>query len=125
MSCGSYPGRLTSSPEGGRKAGAAILAPMLTLALLPKLLAEIALLAWAGQALLGALIGARREHNGAWRLLGWVLQPWLAGVRRLAPRAWPERRVRALALALLLALWLLGSALKLWVCLGQGLAGCR
>src|SRR5438552_2238693 len=51
-----------------------------------KLVAEIALMALAGQFVLGLLAGARRDDNFFYRLLQVLTNPFVRGVRRITPR---------------------------------------
>ena len=85
---------------------------MLWLAMSVKLMCEVALMALAGRAVLGLLIGPARQANPFHRLLGFVVQP----VERVAGR-W--------SLALLAMLWLGATAAKLWLCVSAGMPACR
>lgn len=87
-----------------------------------KLLAEVALMALAGRALLGLLAGPGRDSNFFWQLLNAMVAPLERGLARLHPVA---GRTASLALLLLLA-WGLATTAKLMLCLGgPGLAACR
>lgn len=86
-----------------------------------KLIAEIALLCLAGQAVLGWLAGPGREGNAVYRLLRLATLP----LQRLLGRRLPQRHVALTTGALLLGLWLLASALKIGLCLRLGVALCR
>lgn len=99
--------------------------PLLLLAKSLKLMAEIALLCLAGQAVLGWLAGPGREGNAVYRLLRLLTAPLQRLVRRLSPRLVPDRHVPLATGALLLSLWLAASALKISLCLQIGLAACR
>ncbi|QPF72929.1 hypothetical protein G8A07_08300 [Roseateles sp. DAIF2] len=90
-----------------------------------KLLAEIALLALAGQWLLGLMIGARREHNVFYRLLQVLTGPLLRLTRRLSPRVVLDRHVPLAAFALLLVCWLAATLAKVSLCLQIGVQQCR
>lgn len=98
---------------------------MLMAAMLIKMLTEVALLALLGRWLLGLLVGVGREHNVFWRLLDVVVSPVLRGVARLSQgRLGPAGQARAAA-AMLLLLWLLATATKIYHCLALGPGACR
>ena len=98
---------------------------MLMAAMLIKMLTEVALLALLGRWLLGLLVGVGREHNVFWRLLDVVVSPVMNGVGRLSQgRLEPAGQARAAA-ALLLLLWLLATATKIYHCLALGSGACR
>lgn len=98
---------------------------MLVLAMSLKLVAEVALLALLGQALLGWLAGPARHTNPFWRLLDWVSLPPRRLVAWLGARRWPESRQRLAAGALLLGLWLAATLAKVVLCLRVGVQACR
>jgi len=100
-------------------------ATMLFLATSLKLLAEIALLALAGQALIGLLAGAGRERNPFYRALQLVGRPWVWAARRLSPRMVMERHLPLVAVALLLMAWLAAALAKISICLHIGVSLCR
>ncbi|ARN20751.1 hypothetical protein [Piscinibacter gummiphilus] len=87
-----------------------------------KLLAEIALLAWLGQAALGALLGAGRDRNVVYGLFRAVTSPlrWVSG---RWPTGWSPRVRTSLTVVLLLLLWIGALAWKVSLCLGA--AACR
>jgi len=87
-----------------------------------KLLAEIALLAWLGQAALGALLGAGRGRNVVYGLFRAVTSP-LRWVSARWPAGWPPRVRTSLTVFLLLLLWIGALAWKVSLCLGT--AACR
>lgn len=93
--------------------------------MLLKLWAEVALFSLLGQWVLGLLIGAKREDNMVYQLLGVVSLPFLwllsRGDRRLLPA---HRRRRWLALWLGV-LWLLATAGKIALCLQRGTSACN
>ncbi len=88
-----------------------------------KLLAEIALLAGLGEAALGWLLGARREHNLVHGLFRQVTAParWLGA--RLVRH--PGARQRLAGWLLLLGVWICAVLAKLSLCLQVGVALCR
>jgi hypothetical protein len=98
---------------------------MLLLASAVKLLIEIALMALAGQWLLGLLAGARRETNLFYRLLKVVTQPVVQGVRWITPRVVLDRHVPLVAFLLLAFGWLAATAFKIRLCLEIGVQACR
>lgn len=98
---------------------------MLTLLVLVKLWAEVALLALLGQWVLALLVGARREGNLIYELLRVVSSPVVQLVARLGPAGLPARRQGAIAVLLLCVLWLAATAGKVWLCLGGGANSCR
>ncbi|NDY90629.1 hypothetical protein [Ideonella livida] len=97
---------------------------MLWLAVVLKLWAEVACLAWVGRALLGCLVGRERaEYNLFWRLLDAAVAPLERLACRLAGgRAWPVW----LWMGVLAAVWVAATALKVQQCRAQPAASlCR
>lgn len=90
-----------------------------------KLIAEIALLALAGRALLGLLAGAGRERNAFYRLLDVIAGPVIKLVRRITPRVVVDRHVPLAAFVLLSGVWLALTATKIELCLQLGVQACR
>lgn len=90
-----------------------------------KLLAEIALFAFAGQWLLGLLAGAKRESNFFYRLFVIVTQPVVRGVRLMSPRQVIDRHVPVAAFVLLLMVWLVATIARIDICLKVGIDTCR
>jgi hypothetical protein len=90
-----------------------------------KLVAEIALLAMAGQWLLGLLVGAQRDSNVFYRLLQVLTNPFIKAVRAVAPRAVIDRHVPAAAFVLLALVWLAATLAKIGLCLQIGIQACR
>lgn len=90
-----------------------------------KLIAEIALLAMAGQWLLGLLVGQQRERNVIYRLLQVLTQPFVRLARWVSPRLVLERHLPLAAFLLMLGVWLLATALKIQLCLQIGVRLCR
>lgn len=81
-----------------------------------KLLAEIALFAWLGQFVLGALLGARRSGNvihGLFEVVLWPLR-WLT--EHGLPSTWSVRSRRIIAAMLLFVFWALALAWKVHLC---------
>lgn len=90
-----------------------------------KLLAEIALMALAGQWLLGLLAGAKRDSNVFYRVFQVVTAPVLRGARLLAPRIVLDRHLPLVAFLLLALVWLLATTAKIRICLEIGIQACR
>ena len=90
-----------------------------------KLLAEIALMALAGQFVLGLLAGTKREGNFFYRTLQVVTNPVIKGVRWLAPRVVLDRHIPLAALVLLISIWMVATVAKVDICLRVGLEACR
>lgn len=90
-----------------------------------KLVAEIALMALAGQFLLGLLAGARREGNLFYQLLTMLTNPFVKGARWLAPRVVLDRHVPLVAFLLLAFVWLVATIAKVQICLSIGVQACR
>lgn len=98
---------------------------MLTLVVLIKLIAEIALFAFAAQAVVGVLSGAGKVHNPVYRFLQVTTKPWVGAMRRVLPRALPERRVAWGAFFALLLVWCAAVVAKISICLQMGVALCK
>ncbi|NUP85738.1 MAG: hypothetical protein HUU30_08290 [Burkholderiaceae bacterium] len=99
---------------------------MLLLVSSVKLVAEIALLAFAGQWLLGLLAGARREQNLFYKLLQVLTNPFIRGARWVAPRRIViDRHLPLVAFLLLAFAWLAATITKISLCLESGVNLCR
>jgi hypothetical protein len=90
-----------------------------------KLIAEIALLAMAGQWLLGLLAGRGRESNFFYRLLQILTNPVVKAVRLITPRFVLDRHIPLAAFLALLSVWLLSTIAKINLCLQMGVQACR
>ena len=90
-----------------------------------KLLAEIALLALAGQWMLGLLAGQSRNTNPFYRVLQGVGKPWMLAARWLSPRAVLDRHLPLVAVLLVALIWLVAAVGKVSICLQIGVALCR
>lgn len=99
--------------------------PVLLLVSSVKLIAEIALLALAGQWLLGLLAGGRRDSNFFYRLLQVMTRPFVKAVRLVSPSFVLDRHIPLAAFLLLLSVWLVATVLKINVCLQLGVDACR
>jgi uncharacterized protein YggT (Ycf19 family) len=90
-----------------------------------KLVAEIALMALAGQWLLGLLAGAKRESNLFYQLLQVLTRPFVRVARALTPRQVLDRHVPLVAFLLLGFVWLFSTIAKINLCLQLGVAQCQ
>ncbi len=98
---------------------------MLLLVSVIKLIAEIALLAFAGQFLLGLLAGVKRDDNFFYRLLDVLTRPFVRAARAVTPRFVLDRHVPLAAFVALLSVWLIATIAKVNVCLEIGMEQCR
>lgn len=98
---------------------------MLLLASAIKLVCEIALMAMAGQWLLGLLAGAKREQNVAWRLLKVLTDPFVRAARVLAPPVVLDRHLPLVAFLVLAFAWIAATTWRISMCLEIGVAACR
>ncbi|MBT2305180.1 hypothetical protein J7E70_32770 [Variovorax paradoxus] len=98
---------------------------MLLLASSVKLIAEIALLALAGQWVLGLLAGSRRDQNLFYRLLQVLTNPFVKTVRFITPRFVLDRHIPLAAFVLLASVWLAATVAKINLCLQIGVQACR
>lgn len=98
---------------------------MLVVATAFKLLAEIALFAFAGQWILGLLAGEGKNTNPFYRVMQLVGKPWMLAARWLSPRVVPDRHLPLVAVLLVASIWLVATVGKVSICLQIGLALCR
>lgn len=98
---------------------------MLVVATTFKLLAEIALMALAGQWILGLLAGERKSTNPFYRVLQLVGKPWIRAARWFAPRVVLDRHLPLVAVLLVVSIWLVATIGKVSICLNIGVALCR
>jgi hypothetical protein len=98
---------------------------LLTLVSIIKLVAEIALLALAGQWVLGILTGAKRDQNLFYQLLQVMTRPFVAGARLITPRIVIERHVPLVAFVVLLFIWLGATIAKINICVRIGVQLCQ
>ncbi len=89
-----------------------------------KMLAEVALLALAGQGLLWLLVGQRRQGNFFYLVLQKVAWPAVWLTRRITPALVLDRHVPLAAFCLLMLIWLAATALRVMLCLQLGVARC-
>jgi hypothetical protein len=90
-----------------------------------KLVAEIALLALAGQFLLGLLAGNKRESNFFYKLLQVLTGPFVKGMRAITPRIVIDRHIPLAAFVLLSTVWVVSTITKINICLQIGVEQCR
>lgn len=90
-----------------------------------KLLAEIALLALAGQWVLGLLAGAKRETNLFYQLLQVLTRPFIKGARCITPQIVIDRHVPLVAFMLLLLVWIAATVTKITICVQIGVELCK
>jgi hypothetical protein len=98
---------------------------MLLLVSSVKLVAEIALMALAGQWLLGLLAGRKRDTNFFYGLLGVLTAPFVKGMRLITPRVVIDRHIPLAAFVLLAMVWVVATLAKINVCLQIGVEACR
>ena len=98
---------------------------MLAVATIAKLLAEIALLALAGQWVLGMLAGAGRSGNPFYRLLELLGRPWVRAARWISPPVVLDRHLPLVAFLVLALVWLAAAITKIRICLEIGVALCK
>ena len=90
-----------------------------------KLVAEIALMALAGQFVLGLLAGAKRDDNFFYRLLQVLTNPFVRGVRRITPRVVIDRHIPLATFLLVALVWVVVTLVKINLCLQIGVQSCR
>lgn len=90
-----------------------------------KLIAEIALLAFAGQWLLGLLAGQRRATNLFYRVLQTLTSPFVRGARWITPRLVLDRHLPLVAFLVLAFAWLAATISKISICLQTGANLCK
>ena len=90
-----------------------------------KLIAEIALMAIAGQFLVGLLAGAKRDRNVFYKLLEVMSSPFVKLMRRITPKLVLDRHVPLAAFLLLSVAWVGLTATKINLCLQSGVDACR
>jgi hypothetical protein len=99
---------------------------MLTVALAVKLIAEIALLSFIGQFVLGLLAGANRERNLVYQFFQVLTKPFTRLMRAITPKAVIDRHVPLAACMALLSVWVLATIAKIDLCVQAGMpATCK
>jgi hypothetical protein len=90
-----------------------------------KLLAEVALLALAGQWVLGLLAGKRREENLFYQLFQVLTKPLIRGARLISPRVVLDQHLPLVAFLLLFFVWVLATLTKIDICVRMGVHLCK
>jgi hypothetical protein len=90
-----------------------------------KLVAEIALMALAGQWLLGLLAGPKRDSNLFYQLLQIVTRPFVKAVRFVTPRVVLDRHIPLAAFVALGMLWIIVTLAKIQMCVQIGVQQCQ
>lgn len=98
---------------------------MLLLVSAVKLVAELALLALLGQAVLGWLAGAHRERNLFYQLLALMGRPWVRAAGWVSPSFVLPQHHPLVAGCLLAVVWLAAVLAKISLCLSLGVAVCQ
>lgn len=98
---------------------------MLTLILVIKLIAEIALMALFGQWLLGLLAGGRKSTNLFYQLLQQIGRPFVLMARFITPRFVLERHHPLVAFLLLGLVWAGATVAKISYCVKIGVQLCQ
>ena len=90
-----------------------------------KLIAEIALMSFAGQFVLGLLAGAKRDSNIFYKLLEVMTSPFVKLLRSITPKVVLDRHLPLAAFLLLSVVWVGLTATKINLCLQSGVEACR
>jgi hypothetical protein len=90
-----------------------------------KLLAEIALLALAGQWVLGLLAGRRRNENLFYQLFQVITRPLIAGARLISPRVVLDQHLPLVAFLLMVFVWIVATMTKIDICVRIGVQLCK
>lgn len=90
-----------------------------------KLVAEIALMALAGQFLLGLLAGQKRDTNIFYQLLQVMTKPFVKGMRLVTPKVVIDRHIPLAAFVALAMVWVVVTIIKINLCLQIGVEQCR
>ena len=90
-----------------------------------KLVAEIALMALAGQFLLGLLAGQKRDTNLFYQLLQVMTKPFVKGMRLVTPKVVIDRHIPLAAFVALTMVWVVTTITKINLCLQIGVEQCR
>lgn len=98
---------------------------MLLLVTSVKLIAEIALMAFIGQFLLGLLAGQRRESNLFYRVLKTMTDPFTRFTRLITPRVVLDRHIQLAAFLSMVFVWFFATVFKINLCAQIGIEQCR
>ena len=97
---------------------------MLQIVTLAHLVVWIALMALAGQFILGLLAGAKRDSNVFYKLLEVIASPFVRLMRRLTPRVVLDRHVPLATFVVLGVLLVVLSIARISLCLETGVNVC-
>lgn len=98
---------------------------MLLLASAVKLIAEIALLAFVGQWVLGLIAGRHRETNLFYQLLSILTRPFVKAARFITPKIVLDAHVPLVAFLLLCVTWVAATLTVISICVEIGVHACR
>lgn len=98
---------------------------MLLLVEIVKALCEVALLALAGQWVLGLLAGRKREQNAFYQVFQVLTKPLIRGARLVSPRVVLDRHLPLVAFLILGFAWLYTVLAKYEICKSIGMELCR
>jgi hypothetical protein len=98
---------------------------VLTLVSIIKLICEIALLALAGQFVLGLLAGQNKESNLFYKLLQVLTKPFVSAARFITPKAVIDRHVPFVAFLLTGFIWVVAVIEKVRICTEIGVHLCQ
>lgn len=98
---------------------------MLLLASAVKLIAEIALLAFLGQWVLGLIAGRHRETNLFYQLLSILTRPFVKAARFITPKVVIDAHVPLVAFLLLSVAWVVATLTVISICIEIGVQACR
>ncbi len=90
-----------------------------------KLVAEIALMAFLGQFLLGLLAGSRRDSNFFYGILRTMTSPFTRFTRLITPRVVLDRHIPIGAFLLMVFVWFFATIYKINLCVQIGVEQCR
>lgn len=90
-----------------------------------KLIAEIAVLALAGQWLLGKLAGPKRDSNVFYQVFEIVTGPVVKGMRAITPKVVMDRHVPLVAFLVLVFVWIFATMTKISICIKIGVQQCQ
>lgn len=90
-----------------------------------KLVTEVALLALAGQWVLGLLVGPHKDRNVFYQVLRQIGRPFVTLARWVTPRLVIERHLPLVAFLILGFVWVLATLAKISHCLRIGVQWCQ
>ncbi|UZG42853.1 hypothetical protein [Caldimonas thermodepolymerans] len=98
---------------------------MLFLASAVKLIAEIALMAFVGQWLLGLIAGRHRDSNLFYQIFCILTRPFVKAARLISPRIVIDAHVPLVAFLLLALAWVVATLTVINICVEIGVQACR